>query len=174
LALPFAAAIVCLITGLATRQPWFFVFTGWLCVPMMISAGLLYPRPTVNHQSRGLFTCPWPAVRSVRVVTDRDELRRMNASPRYYTLTNRWGNKGRMDRCNTGVLSSPFMRAALVIEVDLFKVTASRIRPARYYSNFKYGRFSYLVHPELSPTWVVPTRHPQALSAALQAAPVEQ
>jgi hypothetical protein len=41
-ALPFATAVVCLVTGLATRQPWFFVFTAWLCVPMMISAGLLY------------------------------------------------------------------------------------------------------------------------------------
>jgi hypothetical protein len=102
-------------------------------------------------------------------VTDRDELRRMNTSPGYYTLTNRWSNKIRTDRCNTGVLSSPFMRAALVIEVDPFEVTASQIRPAHFYSNFKDGRFPHLVRPQLSPSWVVPTRHPEALSAALQA-----
>jgi hypothetical protein len=131
-------------------------------------------RPTVNHQSWGLFTCPWPAVQDVRIVTDRNELRRMNASPGYYTLTNRWSNRVRTDRCNTGVLISPFMRAALVIEVNPFEVTASKIKPARFYSNFKDGRFSHLVHPQLSPTWVVPTRHPEALSAALQTVPDDQ
>lgn len=195
--LPLAAEIGCLVAGLATRQPWFFVFMAGLSVLVMISAGLLYRSwptglrvdesgisigavrsaraarrtPTVSHQSWGLFSCPWPAVRSVRVVTDCGELRRMNASPRYYTLTSRWGNTGRVDHCNTGVLISPFMRAALVVEVDLFDVTASPIRPARYFSNFKDGHFSHLVQPRLSPTWVVPTRHPEMLTAALQAVP---
>ena len=76
-----------------------------------------------------------------------------------------------MRRCNIGVLASPCMRAALVIEVNPFAVTASEIRPARFYTNFKDGHFSHLVHPQLSPTWVVPTRHPEMLSAALQAVP---
>jgi hypothetical protein len=58
--------------------------------------------------------------------------------------------------------------AALVIDVDSLAATSPEIRPARYYSNFKNGRFSRLIHPQLSPTWVVPTRHPEALSAALQ------
>jgi hypothetical protein len=195
--LPLGAEIAFLVLGLATGQPWFFVLMAGLFVLVMISSGLLYRswptgvrvdasgisigavgsaraarrRPTVNHQSWGLFTCPWPAVRAVRIVTDRDELRRMNASPRFYTLTNRWGNTGRVDRCNTGVLMSPFMRAALVVEVDLSGVTASQIRPARYYSNFKDGRFSHLIRPQLSPTWAVPTCHPEALSAALQTVP---
>ena len=48
-------------------------------------------------------------------------------------------------------------------------VTASQIRPARYYSNFKDAYFSHLIRPQLSPAWVVPTRHPEALSAAVQA-----
>jgi hypothetical protein len=170
---------------------------AYCLVPVMILSGLLYRnwptgirvdeagisigavrsaraacrKPTVSHQSWGLFTCPWQAVQGVRIVTDSGELRRMNASPQYYTLTNRWGNKARTDRCNTGVLISPFMRAALVIEVDPFEVTASQVRPARFYSSFKDGRFSHLVRPQLSPSWVVPTRHPEALSAALQAVP---
>jgi hypothetical protein len=197
---PAVVEFACLIIGLATHQPWFFVIMAWFLVPVMISSGLLYRnwptgirvdeagisigaigsaraarrRPTVNHQSWGLFTCPWPAVQDVRIVTDRNELRRMNASPGYYTLTNRWSNRVRTDRCNTGVLISPFMRAALVIEVNPFEVTASKIKPARFYSNFKDGRFSHLVHPQLSPTWVVPTRHPEALSAALQTVPDDQ
>ena len=126
--------------------------------------------PTVNHQSWGLYACPWPAVLDVRIVTSQDELRRMKDSPQYYTLTNRWSNKKGMRRCNIGVLTSPFMRAALVIEVNPFKVSASEARPARFFTNFKDGHFSHLVHPQPSPTWIVPTRHPEALSAVLRTA----
>ena len=67
----------------------------------------------------------------VRVVTDRAELRQMKDSPRYYTFNNRWGGKAGMSHCNIGVLASPFMRAALVIDVDTLAVTAPRIRPGR-------------------------------------------
>jgi hypothetical protein len=193
---PFAAEAACLVAGLAARQPWFFVTMGGLLVFVMISAGLLYRNwptgiridesgiaigavnssraadwePTVNHQSWGVYTCPWPAVLGLRLVTDRDELRKMKNSPQYYTLTNRWSNKKGMRRCNIGVLTSPFMRAALVIEVNPFKVTATKITPARFFTNFKDGYFSHLVHPQPSPTWVVPTRHPEKLGAVIQAA----
>jgi hypothetical protein len=94
----------------------------------------------------------------------------MKTEPRYYTLTNRWGSKLGVERCNIGVLVSPFMRAALVIEVNPFEVTASEVGPARYFSNFKDGYFSHLVHPQLSPTWIVPTRRPEELDVILQGA----
>jgi hypothetical protein len=197
---PAAAEITCLILGIAANQQWFFVIMGWLLVPIMIWTSLLYRnwptgirfdasaisigaigsaraagrRPTVNHQSRALFTCPWPAVEGVRIVTDRAELRRMKNTPRYYTFTNRWGGKVGMTHCNIGVLASPFMRAALVLDVDPFTITAPRIRPARYYNNFKNGYFSRLIEPRLSPVWVVPTRHPEALGRALAAVPGRQ
>jgi hypothetical protein len=128
--------------------------------------------PTVNHQGWGLFTCPWPAVEGVRVVTNRAELGQMKKSPRYYTLTNRWAGKSAISHCNTGVLAAPFMRAALVIHVDPRAVTATQIRPARFFNNSR--GYSRLVRPELSPTWVVPTRHPEALSKALKAIPGNQ
>jgi hypothetical protein len=95
----------------------------------------------------------------------------MRDLPQYHTLTNRWSSKRGMCRCNIGVLASPFMRSALVIEVNPLALSTSEIRPARFYTNFKAGRFSHLVHPQLSPTWVAPTRHPEALGAALQAIP---
>jgi len=63
------------------------------------------------------------------------------------------------------------MRAALVINVDPFTVTTNPIRSARYYSNFKNGRFSRLIQPRLSPTWIVPTRNPEALRQAIEAFP---
>ena len=135
------------------------------------SAQAVLRRPTVNHQSWVLCTCPWPAVQGVRLVTDRAELRRMKNSPSYYTLTNRWGGKAGMTHCNIGVLASPFMSAALVIEVNPSAVTTAEIRPARHYSNFKDGRLSHLIRPQLSSTWVAPTRHPEALRAALQRVP---
>jgi hypothetical protein len=72
-----------------------------------------------------------------------------------------------MRRCNIGVLTSPFMRAALIIEVNPFAVRASGVKPARFFTNYKDGHFSHLVRPQLSPTWVVPTRQPEALRAAL-------
>jgi hypothetical protein len=197
---PAGAEITCLILGIVTNQPWFFVIMAALLVPAMVWTTLLYRNrptgisfdasaisigaigsaraasrtPTINHQSQGLFTCPWPAVEGVRIVTDRTELRQMKNSPRYYTFTNRWGGKTGMSHCNIGVLASPFMRAALVIDVDPAAVTAPRIRPARYYSNFKNGYFSRLVEPRLSPVWVVPTRHPEALDRALAAVPGHQ
>ena len=197
LLVPAVIEIAGLLLGVTLDQPWFFVIMGSMLVPIMICAGLLYRnwptgiridgsgitigavrsaraarrRPTVNHQSWGLYTCPWPAVLGVRIVTDRAELQRMMNLPQYYTLANRWSNKRGMRRCNIGVLAPPFMRAALVIEIDPSAITASAIRPARFYTNYKDGQFSHRVDPQLSPTWVVPTRHPEALNAALQAAP---
>ena len=155
---------------------------GTAFLPVLVSVGLLYRnwptgirldavarrRPTVNHQSWGWCTCPWSAVLNVRVVTDRGELRRLRDAPEFYTLTNRWSNKRQMRRCNIGVLTSPFMRAALVVEVNPLAVTPSDIRPARFFTNFKDGYFSHLVRPQPSATWVVPTRRPEALQAVLR------
>jgi hypothetical protein len=124
--------------------------------------------PTVNHQAWGLFTCPWPAVRSVRVVTGPAEVRVLRTSSLYYTMTNRWGARTDMRYCNVGVLTPPWMRAALVIDVDVDAVTASKVRPARFYSNYQAGYFSRVLPPALSPTWIVPVRHPEAVRRALE------
>ena len=193
---PAAGIALCVALGIIVSPQWFpwvlFVLFGLFLVPISLlsrnwptgiwvdesgisigaigSAQAVSRRPTVNQQSWGIFTCPWSGVQGVRLVTDRAELQQMKNSPSYYTFTNRWGGKAGMTHCNTGVLASPFMHAALVIVVNPSTVTASQIRPARYYSNFKDGYFSHLIHPQLSPTWVVPTRHPEALSAALQRA----
>ena len=198
---PAAAEIASLVLGALVNPDWFvltvllptfapvliwttLVYRNWptgsrfdgsaISIGAVSSARAARRTPTVNHQSRGLFTCPWPAVKGIRVVTDRAELRRMKNSPRLYPFTNRWGGKARMSHCNIGVLASPLMRAALVIDVNTLAVTATSIRPARYYNNFKNGYFSRLIPPRLSPTWVVPTRHPEALSQALQAVPGHQ
>jgi len=192
---PLAAEIVFLILAVVVNPAWVLAM-GFMLIfaPVMIFISLLYRNwptgiridaagisigavhspgairrtPTVNHQSWGLFTCPWPAVEAVRVITDQAEVRRLRTSARYYTLNNRWGATRRMTHCNIGVLTAPFMRSALVVDVDPTAVTATLIRPARFYSNFKDGRLSRLVQPEMSSRWVVPTRAPGRLSKALQ------
>jgi hypothetical protein len=198
LVVPAAAEVAFVVLGVAVNPQWFIAVVLFpLFVPVMIYTGLLYRNwptgiridesaisigavasaraarrtPTVNHQSWGLFTCPWPAVEGARIVTDRAELRQMKHQPRFYTFTNRWGGKSGMSHCQIGVLAAPFMRAALVLDVDPLAVTATPVRPARYYSNLKNGRLSRRIQSQISPTWVVPTRRPGALSKALEAVP---
>lgn len=123
--------------------------------------------PTVNHQSRGIFRCPWTSVVTARVATDPAEIQRLKKSPDLYTLTNHWGPPREMRHCSTGVLSSPFMRAALVIEIGA-GTTHPPLRNAKFFDNFvRHGYFSRWLHPKLSATWVVPTRRPELLAAAL-------
>jgi hypothetical protein len=131
------------------------------------SAAAARRTPTVNHQGWGLFSCPWSAVLDARVVTDPAEVQRLRRSPEYYTLSNRWLIPARMKRCKVGVLSAPFMRAALVVEIEDGPATIPRIRPARFFGNGMNGRVSRRMAPVTGSTWVAPTRDPGRLSRAL-------
>jgi hypothetical protein len=124
--------------------------------------------PTVYAQAWGVYSCPWEAVRSVTVVTDPATLRELAKSPEYYTLTNRWGGKFDMTHCNIGVLSSPFMHAALVAEIDPDQVTGTDVQSGYGYEGYKRGQHGRSVPPQMSPTWIVPTRHPEALEEAIK------
>jgi hypothetical protein len=109
--------------------------------------------PPASAQRTQVFYCPWPAVRRIEVVTGRARMRELARS--------------RSDRgiLALGTLWAPFMRAALVIQVDLSQATVPDFRPpdARRYW-FKPSRPDpYTV----SPTWYAPTRHPAELRAAL-------
>jgi hypothetical protein len=125
-------------------------------------------RPTVTHQNWGLFTCPWPSVRYMTVVTDPARIREIKKSPQYWTLSNRWGKPRAMTRCMAGVLTAPFMKAALVIGVEREEagVVSPELRPARF--------FSQTTGPSrltagLALEWVAPTRHPDELRTFLAA-----
>lgn len=123
--------------------------------------------PTAYHQAHGVYSCRWQGVDNARVVTDKAELRAIAKSREYYTFTNRWAARPAMTRCKIGVLTAPFMRAALLVDVHPSAVTATPVRPVKAYS-ISRGDFPRLIRPELSLTWVVPTRHPQALEQALR------
>jgi hypothetical protein len=124
--------------------------------------------PTAWRQAWGVYTCPWEAISTARVITDPATLRQLAKSPDYYTLTNRWGGKFDMTYCNIGVLSAPFMRAALVAEIAPSQVTGSSVLPGTGYEGYKRGRRDRQVPPRMSAIWIVPTRHPQALEEALK------
>jgi hypothetical protein len=116
--------------------------------------------PPATAQRRYVFSCPWPGIHHIEVVTGRDRMRDLARS-----------------RSDGGILAlgtlwAPFMRAALVIQVDLSQATVPEFRPPdtrRYW--FKPSRPDpYTV----SPTWFAPTRHPAELRAALTAASIPQ
>jgi hypothetical protein len=163
-----AAILVC--GGMVTRS-W---PTGIRIDDSGITIGAIHSRnaatrtPTVWRQAWGIYTCPWEAVRTTRVVTDPAVLRQLAKSPDYYTLTNRWGGKFDMTYCNIGVLSAPFMRAALVAEIDPSQVTGTNVLAGIGYEGYKRGRRDRRVPPRMSSVWIVPTRHPQALEEALK------
>jgi hypothetical protein len=127
-------------------------------------------RPSVVHQNWGLFTCAWPNIKYVTVVTDPARIREIEKSPAYWTLSNRWGKPRDMTRCMTGVLAAPFMKSALVIGVryDESGVIIPKLRPALFFANYvAVPKFATRLSAEPSLEWVVPTRHPDELRAFL-------
>jgi hypothetical protein len=126
-------------------------------------------RPTVTHQNRGLFTCPLAGVRGMTVQTDRAAIRHLKVSPDYFTLSNRWGRPRGVTACKLGVLTAPFMRAALVVELDGGWARFPATGPARFFPNQPGRPFRTFLTPEESLTWIVPTRRPDRLREAVDA-----
>lgn len=109
--------------------------------------------PPASAQRTQLFCCPWPAIQDLEVITDRGEVRKL-AKTRH--------NDGLLP---LGKLWAPFMKAALVIQVDLRHASVPEFRPPdTRRSWFKVSRPGAFV---VSPVWFAPTRHPAALRAAL-------
>jgi hypothetical protein len=113
-------------------------------------AGGLLP---ASAQRRAVFFCPWDDLHLAQVVTDRRELSRLSRLGRGGTIT------------RLGLLWSPFMRAALVMRINPYAVTVPEFRPPdahRYW--FRVARLRTFA---LYSVWLAPTRHPDALRAAL-------
>jgi hypothetical protein len=108
--------------------------------------------PWADYQRRQVLFCPWEAVRRAAVITDRRALRDARS------LSSR-------DVIRLGVLSGPFTRAALLIEVDPDRVGLPRFREPDI--DRPFWRPAHMAPVEVSPVWLVPTRHPAALRAAL-------
>jgi len=195
LGLPAALVAVFVALAIFVSPDWFVAAAITpLLAPFMMGIGLLYRnwptgirideagvsigavgsrramarRPTVTHQNWALFTCPWPSVRYLTVVTDPARIREIKKSPQYLTVSNRWGKPHEMTRCMAGVLTAPFMTAALVIGVghEEAGVVSPELRPARFYSRTT-GASRLTAGPAVE--WVAPTRHPDEMRTFLAA-----
>ncbi len=197
LGVPAALVAVFVVLAVLVNRQWFIAaaFTP-LTLPFMMGTALLYRnwptgigidaasvsigavgsrhatarRPSVAHQNWGLFTCAWPNIKYVTVVTDPGRIREIKKSPAYWTLSNRWGKPRDMTRCMTGVLAAPFMKSALVIGVryDAAGVITPELRSALFFANYiSEPKFSTRLSAEPSLEWVVPTRRPHELRAFL-------
>ncbi|WP_370148767.1 hypothetical protein [Streptacidiphilus sp. EB129] len=123
--------------------------------------------PTLTRQNWGLFECPWQGIEGLRVVTDPKVLRELQRSPGFHTLSNRWGKPRAMTTCMLGVLSAPYMRAALLIDVDPAQARVPAARMVSFYPNLPGRPLRTRLRGEPGPVWVVPTRHPDRLRLAL-------
>jgi hypothetical protein len=104
-----------------------------------------------QYQARQVFSCNWDDILSIDVVTGRHEMRKLRRTVDYRTE----GLYSLVRVYPLGVLIAPYMKSALVIELepgfDGFPDIRGRKRdPAR------------------SRLWIAPTRHPQQLRQALR------
>ena len=113
-------------------------------------------KATVPHQYGQVFACGWDGVQRLGVTRDRKAIRVMI----------RHAAHGRR-RTPLGNLAVPFMRAALVIMVDGDQCALPQITPARGPLSVNWSSPGF--H---QPLWVVPTRHPDELEAALATMPL--
>jgi hypothetical protein len=109
----------------------------------------------VPKQYSQVFACPWSGVLAIGVTTDRALLKIMKRN----------AYRGRK-LTPLGNLAVPFMRAALVIWVDQAQAQQPTIRSATGPLWYNYPEPGY--H---QPLWVVPTRHPERLTATLTSLP---
>ena len=113
----------------------------------------------VGAQGRAVFICPWEGVRSLYLITDHDEIKPL--FKQFRTFQKR--NDGL--RLPLGFLGVPFFRAGLVITNN---PAYTRSDPSEFRTNWRQnGR----IRGVDSPTWMVPTRRPADLRAALQQCP---
>jgi hypothetical protein len=108
--------------------------------------------PWADHQRKQVLFAPWESVRRVAVITDKSALRDARSLSRQGVI-------------RLGVLSAPFTRAALLIEVDPDRVVLPEFREPD--TDRSFWRPAHMALVEVSPVWYVPTRHPGALRAAL-------
>jgi hypothetical protein len=109
--------------------------------------------PSVDARWRRPFFCPWPAIRGAEVVADPVYIRRTNKDSR------------EPGKVALGIFYAPFTRSALYLEVDWNAVIVPEFRePDTRRPFFRPANFTV---PFTSPVWLIPTRRPEALRAAL-------
>ena len=134
---------------------------GWRAQERRQRSGRWPPRKPfhVGAQGRAVFSCPWQGVRSLYLITDRQELKPF--VKQYVRFRKRTASR----LSPLGYLVAGFMKAALVITND---PACTRSDPREFRTN--WGQFGRIRAVD-SPTWIVATRRPADLRAALQQCP---
>ena len=112
-----------------------------------------------------VYSCDWEGVRSIKVLADPQELavmaRGVNAPDDALGV---WWANLRLDSWAPGRFIDPRARGALVFEVETARASFQATRPPKGRTNAE------MIYARQTMTWVVPTRNPQAIKAALAAA----
>lgn len=132
--------------------------------------------PSCAWQAWGVFHVPWSEIESIDVL-DAPRIRQLRRAPDLYTLCNRWSAPSAMRRCQIGVLLPCFARSVLVITVWTGHAKTPQVRPVISVRSGPLGSWLALasagsrrrVAGEVSAVWIAPTRHPEALRAAVRA-----
>jgi hypothetical protein len=111
----------------------------------------------VRAQGRAVFTCPWEGVKELYLVRSREDLRPVTRQ--------RSAFRKRTSQLRTplGYFYTP--QAGLVIVTDPVLTSSD---PDKFRAN--WSRIGH-IRGVISPTWLVPTRHPDELRAALAKVP---
>jgi hypothetical protein len=113
-------------------------------------------KATVPFQYRQVFGCSWDGVRHIGITRNRKAVKVLVRGAAHGLRPTPLGN-----------LAAPFMRAALVVWVEPDPARLPRIGPARGPLSVNWSSPGY--H---QPIWVVPTRRPAELEAALATLPL--
>lgn len=114
-------------------------------------------------QQRHAFSCPRDGIRSMRITTDRKEIKDL-AWQSFHIAKKLSSGRVHLTEETIGVLVPPYAKAALVIEVDPDRAVIPEFRTV-------HGRGKHqdlpLQTPIPSSTWAVPTRKPERLRRLL-------
>ncbi|MFD0630909.1 hypothetical protein ACFQ9X_03850 [Catenulispora yoronensis] len=118
-----------------------------------------------------MYQIPWTAVAAARIETGPRLVDAMMRARRVFSPTRYWGVPRGMAAFSipAGVLVPPFARAVLIVELaETAAVAGEPPPPRRYFGNYlNVDSFSRGHTTEISALWLVPTRHPDRLAAAL-------
>lgn len=119
--------------------------------------------PAPSFQAYQVFSVKWSGVLAMRLSTDRHELRQLSRQSRRASTKGTSARGGMAIGFYLGMLTPPFMRAALIIEIDPEHATFPefRIQQALSVASSQVGTQSRI--------WVVPTRHAHQLIEVVDA-----
>lgn len=115
-----------------------------------------------GQQNKAVFTCPWEGVRSLYVITEKKEIRRLRRDYRRFIVK----SDNTLDPLGAYRAAMYFSIGALVITTDARSISSD---PPTFLTS--RGQYGVRIHGVESPTWMIPTRDPEALRAAIERVP---